>query len=72
VPGATLREVLDNYFRDSSQARGYVLDDQGSIRQHMVAFIDGELVQDRSQLSDPVGANAVIDIIQALSGGADK
>ena len=71
VPGATLREVLDNYFQDNSQARGYVLDDQGSIRQHMVVFIDGEAVHDRSQLSDAVGPDAVIDVIQALSGGAD-
>jgi molybdopterin synthase sulfur carrier subunit len=69
VAGVNLREVLDNYFRDNEQARGYVLDDQGAIRQHMVAFIDGELVRDRLQLSDAVGPNAVIDVIQGLSGG---
>ena len=45
--GTTLRAVLDNYFQDNERARGYVLDEQGKIRQHMVAFIDGELVQDR-------------------------
>jgi sulfur-carrier protein len=67
--GTTLREVLDNYFRDNDRARGYVLDEQGKVRQHMVAFIDGELVRDRNTLTDPVGPNAVIDVIQALSGG---
>lgn len=71
VSGATLREALDNYFREHEQARGYVLDDQGGIRQHMVVFIDGDLVRDRSHLSDPVQADAVIDVIQALSGGSD-
>ena len=67
--GSTLREVLDDYFRENERARGYVLDEQGKIRQHMVAFIDGELVRDRDELSDPVGPDAVIDVIQALSGG---
>jgi hypothetical protein len=67
--GSSLREVLDAYFRDNPQARGYVLDEQGRIRQHMVAFIDGELVRDREQLGDAVGPDSVIDVIQALSGG---
>jgi hypothetical protein len=67
--GATLREVLDHYFQQNERARGYVLDEQGRIRQHMVAFIDGELVRDREKLSDPVLPNSVIDVIQALSGG---
>jgi hypothetical protein len=35
----------------------------------MAAFIDGQQVEDRTGLSDPVGAEAVIDIVQALSGG---
>jgi molybdopterin synthase sulfur carrier subunit len=67
--GRTLREVLDVYFRDNERARGYVLDEQGRIRQHMVVFIDGEAVRDRNALGDAVGPDAVIDVIQALSGG---
>lgn len=69
VPGSTLRTVLDEYFRENERARGYVLDEQGRIRQHMVAFIDGELVRDRDGLSDAVAADSVVDVIQALSGG---
>jgi hypothetical protein len=67
--GSTLRDVLNEYFRENAMARGYVLDDQGKLRQHMVAFIDGQLVRDRDFLSDPVAPDAVIDVIQALSGG---
>jgi len=67
--GATLREVLDTYFRENERARGYVLDEQGKIRQHMVVFIDGDLVLDREKLSDVVQPSSVIDVIQALSGG---
>jgi sulfur-carrier protein len=69
VEGTTLREVLDGYFRENEQARGYVLDDQGSIRQHMVVFINGDQARDRDKLSDPVPPDAVIDVLQALSGG---
>lgn len=69
VAGITLREALEEYFRMNEQARGYVLDDQGKLRQHMVIFIDGDQVRDRDRLSDQVGAQAVIDIVQALSGG---
>ena len=67
--GSTLRIVLDGYFRENEKARGYVLDEQGRIRQHMVVFVDGELVRDREGLGDPVRPDSVIDVIQALSGG---
>jgi molybdopterin synthase sulfur carrier subunit len=67
--GSTLRAVLDDYFRENERARGYVLDEQGKIRQHMVVFLDGELVRDRNGLSESVEPNSVIDVIQALSGG---
>jgi len=69
VAGENLRAALDAYFRDNEKARGYVLDEQGKIRQHMVVFIDGEMVRDRDRLSDAVQPNSVIDVIQSLSGG---
>ena len=67
--GATLREVLDDYFRTNEQARGYVLDDQGKLRRHMAMFIDGRQIEDQDNLSDPVKSESVVDIVQALSGG---
>jgi sulfur-carrier protein len=69
IPGASLRVVLDEYFRENERARGYVLDEQGRIRQHMVVFIDGELVRDRNTLTDSVKPDSMVDVIQALSGG---
>ena len=69
VAGSSLREVLDNYFRDNERARGYVLDEQGKIRQHMVVFIDGDMALDRDKLTDAVQVGSVIDVIQSLSGG---
>lgn len=69
VAGATIREVLDSYFRLHEQARGYVLDDQSKLRQHMAIFVDGRQILDRDQLSDRVSSNAIVDLVQALSGG---
>ena len=69
VGGGTVRDVVEAYFQTNEQARGYVLDDQGRLRQHMAAFIDGRQVHDRDHLSDSVPADAVVDLVQALSGG---
>ncbi len=71
VPGTTIREALENYFREHEQARGYVLDDQGKLRTHMAVFVDGKQIGDRAGLSDPVDGDAMIDVVQALSGGSD-
>ena len=69
VSGTTVREVLNGYFSLHEQARGYVLDDQGRLRQHMAIFIDGAQLRDREKLTDAVPANAIVDLVQALSGG---
>ena len=69
VPGATIREALENYFSQYERARGYVLDDQGRLRAHMAVFINGNQIGDRDGLSDPVAGDAMIDLVQALSGG---
>lgn len=69
VPGATLGEVLHAYFAANERARGYVLDDEGKLRRHMAAFIDGRQIDDRATLSDTVPEGAVVDIVQSLSGG---
>jgi sulfur-carrier protein len=69
VRGDTVRQVLDAVFEGNPRARGYVLDDQGAVRSHMVVFVDGRQVQDRQNLSDAVMPNAEVYVAQALSGG---
>jgi molybdopterin synthase sulfur carrier subunit len=69
VPGATLAQVLNAYFASNERARGYVLEDDGRLRKHMAVFIDGQQIEDRDQLSDLVSRDAVIDVVQSLSGG---
>ena len=41
----------------------------GALRKHMLVFIDGEQIHDRTGLSDPVTADAEVYVMQALSGG---
>lgn len=69
VEGGTVREVLDRVFGDNPRARGYVLDEQGALRKHMVVFVDGEVIQDRTGLTDGVSRDSQIYVMQALSGG---
>ena len=70
LAGRTVREVLDNVFADNPQARGYVLDDQSSLRKHMTIFVDGRMIRDRAQLTDRrARGRARIYVFQALSGG---
>lgn len=67
--GSSVREVLEGALSTNPRARGYILDDQGALRKHMVIFIDGRLIRDRSGLTDTIEAGARIYVMQSLSGG---
>jgi hypothetical protein len=69
VPGSTVREVLEAAFAANQRARGYVLDEHGALRHHMVIFVDGRQIEDRVGLKDPVRADGEVYVLQALSGG---
>ena len=69
VAGRTVRETLDEAFARHPGARGYVLDEHGALRAHMVVFVDGQAISDRRSLSDAVGETAEVFVMQALSGG---
>lgn len=69
VSGETVREVLDAVFEDNQPLRGYVLDDRGEVRRHMIVFVNGQAIKDRKSLSDAVPAGAEVYVMQALSGG---
>ena len=69
VNASSLSEALDAVFADFPKLRGYVLDDQGAIRQHIAVFIDGEMVHHRDRLDIPVDHSSEIFVMQALSGG---
>ncbi len=69
VPGQTVREILEQVFVHQPLMRGYILDDQGRVRKHMVIFVDGMQIRDPRGLSDRVSASGTVYVMQALSGG---
>jgi hypothetical protein len=69
VRGGTVREALEDVFDRNPLLRGYLLDDQGALRQHVVVFVDGQMVEDRKRLSDPIDSSSELFVMQALSGG---
>ena len=69
VAGATVKEALEGAFTLYPRARGYVLDEHGNLRHHVVVFVDGQAIGDRRRLSDPVSEGGEVFVMQALSGG---
>ena len=69
VTGGTVRAVLEEIFEGNPLLRGYILDDQGALRQHVIIFLDGEAIRDRAAQSDSVRVDSEIYVLQALSGG---
>jgi molybdopterin synthase sulfur carrier subunit len=69
VEGPTVGAALAQVFASCPALRGYVLDDQGALRRHVAVYVNGQLVHDRVQLTDPIGPNDEIYVLQALSGG---
>ena len=69
VPGATVGAALAQVFVDFPRLKGYVLDDQGRVRRHVVIFIDNERHANDTVLSRSVAADTEIYVLQALSGG---
>jgi len=67
--GLTIGQVLEDYFCRNPAVRSYVLDEHGSLRKHMAIFVDGRMIRDRVNLTDPVSSDAEVFVMQALSGG---
>ena len=66
---ADLRSALDLAFAGQPRLRGYVLDEQGHLRENVVIFIDGQRARDRRALDDALAPDSKVYILQALSGG---
>lgn len=69
IDARTLGEALEAVFAAQPRLRGYILDDQGSLRRHLAVFVDGRRVRDRQHLSEALGKESRVYVIQALSGG---
>jgi sulfur carrier protein ThiS len=69
VAGGTLADVIASLDAKHPGLQGDLLDDDGSLRRHVNIFVNEEILEDRVRLSDAVGAQDRVFIMQALSGG---
>ena len=67
--GVTVAEVLAQGLAGDDLLKSYVLDEQGRLRKHVTIYLDGAVITDRLRLSDRVGPQSEIYVLQALSGG---
>ena len=69
LPGSQVSEVLDNLEKKYPGITDYLVDEEGQLRKHINIFVDGQLIKDREELSDPLREDDEVLIFQALSGG---
>jgi photosystem II stability/assembly factor-like uncharacterized protein/molybdopterin converting factor small subunit len=66
VDGETVAEAIAGLEAQFPRLEGWILDDQGRVRQHVNVFLDGE----RASLDTPVAPEARLHVLAAISGGA--
>lgn len=69
ISGSTVAEALQEIEVKYPGIKSYILDERGTVRQHMNIFVKGELIEDEVTLQDKVSEQDEIIIFQALSGG---
>lgn len=69
VAGGTVREALAAAFALQPRLAGYVLDEQGSLRKHVMVFVNGQRIADREALGDALDPADEVQVFQALTGG---
>lgn len=68
VDAGTVEDVLRALERDHPRLTGWVLDDQGNIREHIAVFVNRERVASDA----PVSTDDRVHVLPAISGGGDQ
>ena len=69
VNGRIVADVISELDQQFPGLAAYIVNERGELRRHVNIFVNGDLIQDRQTLQDPVQENEQIYIFQALSGG---
>lgn len=69
VTASTVAEVLAQLEQRYPGLSDYLVDERGSLRQHVNIYVGDRLIEDREALSDALSAEDEVLIFQALSGG---
>ena len=64
-----VKELLTELDKKYEGISSYLTQGNTGLRQHVNIFINGNMIEDRVNLSDQISTNDTINIIQALSGG---
>jgi len=65
LEGATVGEVLKALEREHPDVKGWILDEQGNIREHINVFVNKEYGREDTA----VGAQDRLHVLPAISGG---
>jgi MoaD family protein len=65
LPGGTVGDVLRELERRYPPVTGWILDEQGRIRPHVIVFVNGE----RTREDTALGADDVLYVLPSISGG---
>ena len=65
IEASSVAEAIDRLDELTPGLRNRLVDSGPTIRQHINVFVDGEM----ATLETPVGANATVHVIPAVSGG---
>ena len=69
VDASTVAEVVQALEQLAPGFAFYVCDERGRLRTHVNIFVEQERLADRQKLTDRVGPDSRVYIMQALSGG---
>jgi molybdopterin synthase sulfur carrier subunit len=70
VQGGTLREALDDLFRQHPAVRTQIIDDAGDLNRFVNVYVDNEDVRLREGLETGVAEGATVIVLPAMAGGA--
>ena len=65
IDGASVGELLAEIEREHPAAKGWILDESGTLRRHINVFVNGELGEQGTRVS----GDDRIDVLPAISGG---
>jgi len=66
---ATVHELLGALWQLHPALKDRIVDEQGEVRPHINIFVDGEAIRHLDGLATPIGGNAEVLIVPAVSGG---
>ena len=69
VSGSTVKDVIKEVDKEFPGLSDYLVEESGSLREHVNIFVGENLIHDKVGLSDNVQPDDEVFIMQALSGG---